>query len=147
MNDKKLAIRYPGGKGGNGVFQKIINLMPHHDVYIETHLGGGNIFFRKKRADLSIVIDIDNRCTSRLAIRSNLPAVNVINGDAAASLKNHTFDIYKKTLIYCDPPYLLETRTVKKIYQFEYTDEQHRELLETLLAISAANKNNCLHNG
>jgi len=34
---------YPGGKGGSGVYQKIINLIPPHDVYIETHLGGGSI--------------------------------------------------------------------------------------------------------
>ena len=36
-------MTYPGGKGGNGFYQKIINLIPPHDVYIETHLGGGAI--------------------------------------------------------------------------------------------------------
>jgi site-specific DNA-adenine methylase len=35
--------RYPGGKGGAGVYQTIINNIPPHDTYIETHLGGGNI--------------------------------------------------------------------------------------------------------
>lgn len=30
-------MNYHGGKGG--VFQKLINLMPPHEVYIETHLG------------------------------------------------------------------------------------------------------------
>ena len=32
-------MRYPGGKGGAGVYQTIINNIPPHDTYIETHLG------------------------------------------------------------------------------------------------------------
>ena len=32
---------YPGGKSGSGVYQKLINLMPPHDVHIEPFLGGG----------------------------------------------------------------------------------------------------------
>ena len=39
-------MRYPGGKGGAGVYQTIINNIPPHDTYIETHLGGGNILER-----------------------------------------------------------------------------------------------------
>ena len=52
-------MRYPGGKGAAGVHQAIINNIPPHEVYIETHLGGGNIFERKKPAALSHGIDID----------------------------------------------------------------------------------------
>src|SRR5262249_38325904 len=36
------------------------------------------------------------------------------------------------TLFSCDPPYLHETRTAPKIYQFEMTEAQHRELLDAL---------------
>ena len=39
---------------------------------------------------------------------------------------------YKNVLVYADPPYLLETRT-RKMYDPEMTDEQHVELLETLI--------------
>jgi hypothetical protein len=36
-----LAIMpYPGGKGGDGVFQTIINRMPPHRVYAEPFLAG-----------------------------------------------------------------------------------------------------------
>nr|AFR43996.1 Upf31.0 major outer membrane lipoprotein [uncultured bacterium] len=52
-------MRYPGGKGGAGVYQTIINNIPPHDTYIETHLGGGNILERKRPAARSIGIDID----------------------------------------------------------------------------------------
>lgn len=58
-------MRYPGGKGQAGVYQKIINLMPPHDVYIETHLGGGNILERKKPARSNIAIDIDGAVCDR----------------------------------------------------------------------------------
>ena len=33
-------MTYPGGKSSAGVYQKIINLMPPHEVYIEPFLGG-----------------------------------------------------------------------------------------------------------
>ena len=38
------------------------------------------------------------------------------------------------TLIYCDPPYLMETRKSKRaLYRFEMTTEQHIELLNTIM--------------
>jgi DNA adenine methylase len=37
------------------------------------------------------------------------------------------------TLFYCDPPYLHETRTATAAYSYEMNEEQHRELLGTLL--------------
>ena len=45
-------MNYPGGKGG--VYQRLINLMPPHDVYIETHLGGEAIIRNKKPAKIEI---------------------------------------------------------------------------------------------
>jgi len=50
-------MNYPGGKGG--VFKKLINFMPAHEVYIETHLGGGAIMRNKRRARHNIGIEID----------------------------------------------------------------------------------------
>ncbi|MFQ5915331.1 MAG: DNA adenine methylase [Nitrospinota bacterium] len=37
-----------------------------------------------------------------------------------------------KTLFYCDPPYLHETRGDSKAYGFEMDEEEHRELAKTL---------------
>lgn len=39
---------------------------------------------------------------------------------------------YKNVLIYCDPPYMLNTRHGKQ-YRYEMTVEEHEELLELLL--------------
>ena len=50
---------YPGGKGGAGVYQTIINMIPPHDTYIETHLGSGAIMRYKKPAFRNFGIDID----------------------------------------------------------------------------------------
>lgn len=50
-------MNYPGGKGQ--VFQRLINLMPPHEVYIETHLGGGSIIRNKLPARQNIGIEID----------------------------------------------------------------------------------------
>ncbi|MEI6286203.1 MAG: DNA adenine methylase [Bacillota bacterium] len=38
-----------------------------------------------------------------------------------------------EVLIYADPPYLLTTRKMKKQYENEMTDQDHCQLLETLI--------------
>jgi len=52
-------MNYPGGKGG--VYHKLINLMPPHEIYIETHLGGGAIMRNKYPAKRNIGIEIDSQ--------------------------------------------------------------------------------------
>lgn len=126
-------MRYPGGKGGAGVYQTIINMMPPHDVYIETHVGGGNILERKKSAMASIVIDADGDTVQHYKDR---PGVTAIHGDAAAFLRSYTFT--GRELIYADPPYLMSTRRGGRLYRHEYTDEQHRDLLSLLLTVKAS---------
>ena len=56
-SDDVDAMRYPGGKFR--CFQKLINLMPPHRVYIETHLGGGAVLRHKIPAEFNIGIDRD----------------------------------------------------------------------------------------
>ncbi len=115
---------YFGGKGG--VFRTIINLIPPHDTYIETHLGGGAVMRHKRTASLNIGIDIDPAVTRTF----KLPGAIVKKDDATRFLKSYEFS--GNEFVYCDPPYLLETRKGGKQYNFEYTPEQHIELLETL---------------
>lgn len=48
---ENAGMTYPGGKAAAGVYQRIINLMPPHSLYIEPFLGGGAIMKLKKPAD------------------------------------------------------------------------------------------------
>ena len=118
---------YPGGKGKT--FHHIINLMPPHFRYIETHLGSGAVMRHKRLARTNIGIEIDERVVSRW--RANpMPGVDVVMGDAVAvlaALQPHPGD-----LIYCDPPYITETRRRPGCYRYEYTDADHLRLIEIL---------------
>lgn len=127
-------MRYAGGKGGAGVYQTIINLMPHHDVYIEAFVGGGNVLERKRRAASSIVIDRDAAVCEHWE-RSGVADI-VVNGDAVSWLASYEWT--GRELVYCDPPYVHETRSRTSLYAFEMSDDQHRDLLSVLLAVPAA---------
>lgn len=169
-------MSYNGGKGGAGVYQKIINSMPKHRVYIETHLGGGSIMSHKKRAAASIGIDIDAAVInsfeysidengdevlpSPLVMISDVSgttatcddgphssdiasldstimdggAISLINADSVEFLKK--YDFKGDELVYCDPPYLFETRKSQRpLYKYEYSYEDHVALLNVLLGL------------
>jgi DNA adenine methylase len=175
------SMSYPGGKAGDGVYQRIINLMPPHRVYIEPFLGGAAILRMKRPASLNVAIDRDPhaleavRLPARLAgmtmaggsmsaaivklderrrrgkadlaggsaaayatsgggglagpsgasgeVRSTL---HLFEGDGISFLETYRFEGHE--LVYCDPPYLLSTRT-RRLYQYEMSDVDHRRLL------------------
>ena len=50
---------YFGSKAASGLYQNILAMMPPHDTYIETHLGGGTVMRKKPPARKNIAIDID----------------------------------------------------------------------------------------
>jgi DNA adenine methylase len=62
-------------------------------------------------------------------VHARLRLVVVENMDAVRLICREDRD---GTLFYCDPPYVHETRGVRDAYAVEMTDDQHRELLETL---------------
>ena len=128
-------MRYPGGKGGAGVYQRIINLMPSHRVYIEPFVGGGNIILNKQPAETSIVIDLDAGQLERLTPLLT-SSVTSICEDAVPWLKAYPWQ--GDELVYCDPPYVMAARSGRRLYKHEMTDAQHRELVSVLSAIPAS---------
>jgi hypothetical protein len=52
-------MAFPGGKSVSGLYQRIINAMPPHSIYIEPFLGDGAVMRRKKPAIHNIGIDLD----------------------------------------------------------------------------------------
>ena len=169
---------YPGGKGS--VYQKIINLIPPHRVYIETHLGAGAVMANKRPARLNVGIDLNEAVLWATAapiatnddaapspfVASAAPIVvfdvasaapdmtmlpgkrlddtaicddascayQFVLGDAAAWLR--AWNWRGDEFVYSDPPYLMHTRKGQRpLYDFEYTDKQHVELLTVLLSL------------
>jgi DNA adenine methylase len=118
---------YFGSKATSGLCQAIIAIMPPHDTYIESHLGGGAIMKRKPPALRNIGIDLDPRALANF--ECGYP-VQLINGCAHRLLSD--YDYLGSELIYSDPPYLLSTRTSQRRYRFDYDEEDHIELLELL---------------
>jgi len=55
-------MSYPGGKGGAGIWQTIVNQMPPHDTYIEAFLGSGAVLRHKRTANVNIAIELDPAC-------------------------------------------------------------------------------------
>jgi site-specific DNA-adenine methylase len=129
-------MSYPGGKSGAGVYQTIINQIPPHETYIEAFAGGGAILCLKRPAASSIAIDIDPAGLDLLRAKAP-PGTIFLNTDAVLLLRNYSWT--GKEFVYCDPPYLMETRSTKKrLYRFEFSmEEQHRSLLSCLQAIPA----------
>ena len=123
-----LKKNYPGGKGG--VFHRLISLMPPHEVYIESHLGNGAVMRRKRPAKRNIGIEIDSKVIQMWNNDDQID-IELIHGDAISFLIGYRYT--GKELIYCDPPYLRETRKkYASLYKYEYTFNQHKELLEVL---------------
>lgn len=118
---------YFGSKATSGLCQAIIAMMPPHDTYIETHLGGGAIMKRKPPALHNIGIDLNQKALSRF--KCDYP-VRLIEGCAYRFLSD--YDYQGSELIYSDPPYLQSTRTSERRYRFDYEERDHVELLELL---------------
>ena len=122
-------MKYPGGKGQ--IFQRLINLMPPHDVYIETHLGGGAVIRHKLPAQKNIGVEIDPEVIAMWKTMVNHQNIELINDDAINFLKHYQFS--GKELVYCDPPYHRCTRKKSgRMYKYEYTHQQHIKLLKII---------------
>lgn len=130
-------VNYPGGKNGAGTYQKLINLIPPHSTYIETHLGSGAILRNKKPANWNIGIDLYQYVLDSF-IDEQKANPSLYRFDALNYIRiNHVlFD--KNTFVYCDPPYLLETRRGDRaIYKYEYKEQDHINLLLKLRTLKS----------
>jgi len=114
---------YFGSKDALGLYHNIIAMMPPHDTYIETHLGGGAVMRKKPPARNNIALDIDPEPLA--AFDCGYP-VQKLNECAHRYLRE--YDFVGSELIYCDPPYLIETRTSKRRYRYDYSRQDHVEL-------------------
>jgi hypothetical protein len=126
-------MSYPGSKAQAGVFHRIIGQMPPHSVYVEPFFGSGQVFHRKRRAESSIIMDLD---PSTIAGMNDPDAgIQAVVCDALEGLPVLIPGLEPDAVIYCDPPYLLSTRSNRVYYEHELTDEQHASLLTMLCRV------------
>ncbi len=126
----KVFDTYFGGKSGSGVAQQIINELRPHDVYIEPFLGNGSVYRYKKAARINILNDLDPLVVERWS-RSG---VAVLNYAAVDLLQRYPFLPERRYCLYLDPPYPLGSRrSARKVYNYEMTDDDHRELLTVII--------------
>jgi len=71
----------------------------------------------------------DSGCDGNFAAGG--PRFRFLRGDGLTFLASYPFQ--PMDLIYCDPPYLMETRSSGRLYKHEMSDAQHAELLATIL--------------
>ena len=128
--------RYPGGKNGAGVYQRLINQIPPHSEYVEAFLGSGAILRRKKPAARNVGIDADAGTIAAFGDRG--PHLELICGDAIEYLAGRAWTA--SAFVYCDPPYLATTRASgsRGIYRHEMlTEGDHVRLLEVITRLPA----------
>jgi DNA adenine methylase len=127
--------RYNGGKSGSGVYQTIINLLPPCSTFVSAFVGNGGIERRIKLPANSYFFDTNKEVVA--AWKKILPvtwnkSTGIINKiqvkcedglTAIGNFKNED----KSTLIFCDPPYLFDTRaSQQKLYgNQEWSYEDH----------------------
>ena len=127
-------MRFPGGKFR--CYQKLINLIPPHRVYIETHLGGGAVLRHKAPAELNIGIDRDPGVMEMFLDHFD-SRFQFVTGTAEEFLSSYRF--VGDEFVYADPPYWPATRRSRRSpYRHDYTVEQHLELLQCLRGLPCA---------
>jgi DNA adenine methylase len=125
--------RYNGGKSGNGVYQTIINLLPPMQTFASAFVGNGGIERRFNLPKENYFFDINKTVTD--AWKNVLKGynkknpnkkINMHNEDGLNGIALFTNDS-KSTLIFCDPPYLFDTRvSQQKLYgQHEWDYDKH----------------------
>jgi hypothetical protein len=148
-------MSYPGAKSGTGVYQTIINQMPPHQVYIEPFLGTGAVMRLKRPARLNVGLDLDQVVVERAAAIAAGGEVLPSGSELVAAGDGRPRYYFERTdavpfllalrwltcqlpgcLVYCDPPYLMETRrTKRRLYRYELDQPGHIALLDELVRL------------
>jgi DNA adenine methylase len=150
-------MAWPGGKDGAGVYQRLINQIPPHDVFISPFLGDCAVMRRKLPAAVSIGIDKSRSNILRWNRDRSIDGLRLYCCCGIEWLK-HRCELYRvdrpppkkataaavaengggilRQFVYMDPPYLIESRRSRRaIYEHELTEEHHADVLETALRL------------
>ena len=123
-----------GGAGGNAIADR--DLVRVAESPLSADAGGFAAPRRRRTAESALVASGGGPATSGSADgggAAGRPRYRFLRGDALTFLASYPFE--RADLIYCDPPYLRETRSGGRLYRHEFEDWQHAELLATILEL------------
>jgi hypothetical protein len=126
--------RYFGSK--NQLYQKLINLIPRHSVYIEAFAGKAAVGRNLLPCASRVFIERDPvQC--RWLEQHLAPPHQVLCGDAVEMLRSSAYLHSPHHFVFLDPPYpIRDRRAAQARYRYEMTDEDHHSLLYLLTAWS-----------
>lgn len=125
---------YFGGKGAAGTYQQIINCIRPHDILIIPFLGNCAVTRYIRRSNTTIGIDADPRII-KLWEKEKFDWIKLYCGCGIKALEGFLISVAQdnRCSIYCDPPYLIESRKSKKnVYEYEMSYEDHERLLKAI---------------
>ncbi len=140
---------YYGGKSGAGVYQKIINQIPPHHVFISGFLGYCGIIRHKRPAAINLGFDLDAEviqtwngiqhppgsrwCFQEQDTLSVLESLYEPNNPLRSYIKLLNDQVF----LYLDPPYLIESRSDPRTrYKHEFLPLDHQRLLAVVRTLT-----------
>ncbi len=134
---RNIPVRFVGSKGGAGIAQWLISLMPPHTHYVEAFLGRGVVMRRKLEASVNIGIEIDADTLAKFWFgQDGFDHVRLSCNDALTELT--LLDLPQSALVYADPPYLGTARKDinRRYYKHDaLSNEWHERFLDVMLSL------------
>ncbi len=134
MTNPNRFTGFIGAKNADGVFQKIINLIPPHGVFIELFAGTAAITRRIRPAAETVLVDVVDRPELRELARTR-QGTRFLCTDGIAFAKGYRYK--GNEVAYIDPPYFLPARGGRRYYENELTEADHGRLLRVARSINA----------
>lgn len=140
---------YYGGKSGAGVYQKIINQIPPHYVFISGFLGYCGIMRHKRPAGINLgfdlhqeIIDTWNELEHPEGHRCHFEEQDTLvmletMGEIGNPISENITLFNDQVFLYLDPPYLLESRSDGRYrYKHEFYGLDHQRLLAAVRTLT-----------
>ena len=131
---------YLGGKGCAGTYQQIINRIPPHVRLIIPFAGNCAIARNIKPALNTLLFDLDKNVIAAwensLKNSTDKNRYHITLSDGTRYIDNNKNSFNCSDVVYCDPPYPLNTRRSRSTkYKYDFTDSDHLSLLMVLLQL------------
>ena len=126
-----IATTGGNGEGGSQRRKRQGRIPPAETARVD--VGDRVSLFPTMAADLVASLNLMHESSGLFSADDSPYALYALSCDGLAYLRSRVFKTDE--LVYCDPPYMLHTRRGGRIYDHEFTDWQHSELLSVLCSL------------